>query len=46
LSAVRNVGQIVVLEDKSIRKMGTHEELMKKGGLYRRPSTVQGNLNP
>jgi ABC-type multidrug transport system fused ATPase/permease subunit len=46
LSTIRNADKIVVLEDKSIREMGTHAELMKKNGLYRRLSSVQGNLNP
>jgi ATP-binding cassette subfamily B protein len=46
LSTIRNADQIVVLEDKCILEMGTHEELIKKNGLYRRLSSVQGNLNP
>jgi ATP-binding cassette subfamily B protein/subfamily B ATP-binding cassette protein MsbA len=46
LSTIRNADKIVVLEDKSIREMGSHEELMKNDGLYRRLSSVQGNLNP
>jgi ATP-binding cassette, subfamily B, bacterial len=46
LSTIRNANMIVVLEDKSIREMGTHDELMIKNGLYRRLSSVQGNLNP
>ena len=47
LSTVRNADQIVVLEDKSIREMGTHEELIRlKDGLYRKLYTVQRNLDP
>jgi ATP-binding cassette subfamily B protein/subfamily B ATP-binding cassette protein MsbA len=40
LSTIRNADKIVVLEDKSIREIGTHEELLKLGGLYKRLYTV------
>jgi len=47
LSTVRNADKIVVLEDKSIREMGTHEELIKlKDGLYHRLYNVQRQLEP
>lgn len=46
LSTVRHADMIVVLEDKSIREMGTHDELMGLDGLYRRLYTVQRRLGP
>ena len=45
LSTVRNASKIVVLEDKAIREMGTHNELIKlKDGLYRRLYDAQKHL--
>ncbi len=41
LSTIRNADKIVVLEDKSIREMGTHEELLELDGLYKRLYSVQ-----
>jgi len=35
ISALSNADQIVVLDDKTIAECGTHEELLKKGGIYR-----------
>ena len=47
LSTVRNADQIVVLEDKSIREMGTHKQLIQlKDGLYRKLYSVQRELEP
>jgi ATP-binding cassette subfamily B protein/subfamily B ATP-binding cassette protein MsbA len=46
LSTVRNADQIVVLEDKVIREIGTHQELMALNGLYRHLYTVQRQVDP
>jgi ABC-type multidrug transport system fused ATPase/permease subunit len=41
LSTIRDADKIVVLEDKSILETGTHEELMKTPGLYRKLYSFQ-----
>ena len=47
LSTIYSADKIVVLEDKSIREMGTHNELLKlKNGLYRRLYNVQHQMDP
>ena len=46
LSTVRNADCIVVMEDKAICEMGTHDELMEQDSLYRRLYTVQRKLEP
>ena len=42
LSTIRQADKIVVLEDKGIREMGTHDQLMALNGLYKRLNTVAG----
>jgi ATP-binding cassette subfamily B protein/subfamily B ATP-binding cassette protein MsbA len=47
LSTVHNADQIVVLEEKSIREMGSHTELLNlEDGLYRRLYYVQRQVEP
>lgn len=46
LSTVRNADQIVVLEGRRVVEKGTHEELLKMDGLYRRLYSVQKRIEP
>ena len=41
LSTVARADNIVVLEDSSIREQGTHEDLLRRGGLYSTLWTIQ-----
>jgi ATP-binding cassette subfamily B protein len=34
LSTIRSAGRIIVIDGAGIAEEGTHEELMKKGGIY------------
>ena len=43
LSTVTNADNIIVLEKGQIKEMGTHDELIKKNGLYSNLYTVQFN---
>jgi subfamily B ATP-binding cassette protein MsbA len=42
LSTIRNADNIIVLSKGEIMESGTHEELMKKGGIYNKLSSLQG----
>jgi subfamily B ATP-binding cassette protein MsbA len=41
LSTVRRADRIAVMEDGAITELGTHEELLAKGGMYRRLYDLQ-----
>ncbi len=45
LSTIRNADRIVVLEGSHIVEQGTHQELMKENGLYKRLVDVQFNVD-
>jgi ATP-binding cassette subfamily B protein len=34
LSTIKNVETIVVIDTDGVKEMGTHDELMEKGGIY------------
>lgn len=44
LSTIRNAEKIVVLEGRQIAEMGTHAQLIRNNGLYKRLVTVQQHL--
>ncbi len=44
LSTIRNASRIIVLTDKGIEEQGTHEELIAKGGVYKRLYDISTDL--
>ena len=46
LSTIRSADMIVVLQDNSIVEHGTHEQLVARGGVYKRLLDAQRHLEP
>ncbi len=44
LSTIRNATRIIVLTDKGIEEQGTHEELIAKGGVYKKLYDISVDL--
>lgn len=44
LSTIRSADLILVIEDGKIAERGTHEELVKKGGIYARMNRIQSSV--
>ena len=45
LSTLRNASRLVVLKDGQIQEMGSHDELMQKGGEYKRLVDLQSEMS-
>ena len=42
LSTVRNADKIIVLDKGKVKEVGTHDQLLEKGGIYARMLRLQG----
>ncbi|MEO5570560.1 MAG: ABC transporter ATP-binding protein, partial [Bacteroidia bacterium] len=43
LATIQNADKIIVLDHGEIKETGTHQELLKKGGLYKQLYEIQFN---